>query len=63
MWRGKNGRSYVVLMAVEDLESIEATLELLSDPDAMARVLLARQDLAAGRGTDAMAARRERGGD
>lgn len=65
----KNGRSYLVLMAAEDLESMEATLELLGDPDAMTRVLQARQDLAAGRGTDAvemaelMAARRERGGD
>ena len=65
----KNGRSYLVLMAAEDLESMEATLELLSDPDAIARVQEARQDLAAGRGTDAaqmtelMAARRERGGD
>ena len=64
----KNGRSYLVLMAAEDLESMEATLELLSDPDAIARVQQARQDLAAGRGTDAghmaelMAARRERGG-
>ena len=64
----KNGRSYLVLMAAEDLESMEATLELLSDPDAIARVQQARQDLAAGRGTDAghmaelMAVRRERGG-
>ena len=65
----KNGRSYLVLMAAEDLESMEATLELLGDPDAIARVQEARQDLAAGRGTDAarladlMAARRERGGE
>ncbi len=33
----KNGREYVVLVAAEDLESIEATLELLSDPDAQDR--------------------------
>lgn len=65
----KNGRSYLVLMAAEDLEAMEATLELLGDPDAMARVQQAKQDLAAGRGTDAghlaelMSARRERGGD
>ena len=64
----KNGRSYLVLMAAEDLESMEATLELLGDPDAIARVLQARQDLAAGRGivaaqmAELMAARRERGG-
>jgi antitoxin YefM len=47
----RNGRSYVVLMAAEDLESLEATLELLSDPDALARVAQARADLAAGRHT------------
>ena len=64
----KNGRSYVVLIAAEDLESMEATLELLGDPDAITRAQEARQDLAAGRGTEAvqlaelMAARRERGG-
>jgi antitoxin YefM len=47
----RNGRSYVVLMAAEDLESLEATLELLSDPDALARVAQAQADLAAGRHT------------
>ena len=36
----KNGRDYVVLMAAEDLESIEATLELLSDVDVQARIAL-----------------------
>jgi antitoxin YefM len=45
----RNGRSYVVLMSAEDLESLEATLELLSDPDALARVAQAQVDLAAGR--------------
>jgi antitoxin YefM len=55
-------------MAVEDLESIEATLELLGDAEAVRRVDQARQDLAAGRGTSAeemaelMSARREGGG-
>lgn len=44
----RNGRDYVVLMAAEDLESLEATLELLSDPDALARVAQAQADLAAG---------------
>jgi antitoxin YefM len=63
----KNGRSYLVLMSAEDLESIEATLELLADGEALRRVEQARQDLDAGRGTSAeqmaelMAARRERG--
>ena len=27
----RNGREYVVLLAAEDLESLEATLELLAD--------------------------------
>jgi antitoxin YefM len=34
----RNGREYVVLLAAEDLESIEATLELLSDPAAQERI-------------------------
>ena len=42
----KNGRDYVVLMAAEDLESIEATLELLSDAGAQERIALAEQDIA-----------------
>lgn len=44
----KNGRSYVVLMAAEDLESIEATLELLSDPAAQSRIATAEQDIERG---------------
>lgn len=34
----RNGREYVVLLAAEDLESIEATLELLADPEAQERI-------------------------
>ncbi len=49
----KNGREYVVLISVEDLESIEATLELLSDPAAQRRLRKAGRDVAAGRGVDA----------
>lgn len=45
----KNGRSYVVLMAAEDLASLEATVELLSDPAAMERVRKAQDDLDSGR--------------
>ena len=44
----KNGREYVVLVAAEDLESIEATLELLGDADAQARIEHAEQDIARG---------------
>lgn len=64
----RNGRSYLVLMSAEDLESLEATLELLSDPAAVRRVQDGRRDLAGGRGTSAadmaqvMAARAEYGG-
>lgn len=63
----KNGRSYLVLMSAVDLESIEATLELLVDAEGVRRVEQARQDLGAGRGTSAeqmaglMATRREHG--
>ena len=35
----RNGREFVVIMSVEDLESLEATLELLSDPGAMAEIV------------------------
>ena len=45
----RNGRSYVVLMSAEDLESLEATLELLADPEALARLAQAQADLAGGR--------------
>lgn len=44
----KNGRDYVVLVAAEDLESIEATLELLGDPDAQVRISRAEQDITRG---------------
>lgn len=44
----KNGREYVVLLAAEDLEAIEATLELLSDPDAQLRLQKAEVEVAAG---------------
>ena len=34
----KNGKPVAVLMAVEDLESLVETLEVLSDPEAMAAI-------------------------
>ncbi|MCL2453888.1 MAG: type II toxin-antitoxin system Phd/YefM family antitoxin [Micrococcales bacterium] len=54
----RNGRKYVVIMSAEDLESMEATLELLSDPDAQARIAQAEEDVAHGQTTtlDEMAA-------
>jgi hypothetical protein len=39
----RNGR-YVVLLAAEDLESIEATLELLADPQAQQRIAAGEAD-------------------
>jgi len=53
----KNGREYVVLLAAEDLESIEATLELLADPDAQGRLRVADADIAAGDVLDERAVR------
>ena len=44
----KNGRDYVVLMAADDLESIEATLELLSDPEAQRRLVRSEEDVVDG---------------
>jgi antitoxin YefM len=49
----RNGREYVVLISAEDLESLEATVELLSDAKAMARIRQAEADLAAGEVTTA----------
>lgn len=37
----RNGREYVVIMAAEDLDSLEATVELLSDQDAVRRIAAA----------------------
>ncbi|MDA8379920.1 MAG: type II toxin-antitoxin system Phd/YefM family antitoxin [Actinomycetota bacterium] len=53
----KNGREYVVLVAAEDLESIEATLELLADPDALDRLQAAEADVGAGEVLDERAVR------
>jgi antitoxin YefM len=44
----RNGREYVVLLSAEDLESIEATLELLSDPHAVAEIREADAQVTAG---------------
>ena len=57
----RNGRAHVVLMAAADLESMEATIELLADPEAMARVKEADEAIATGNviGGDQMAAEME----
>ena len=49
----RNGREYVVLIAAEDLESIEATLELLSDPAAQQRIAKSQQEIDRGEGLSA----------
>jgi len=61
----KNGRSYVVLISAEDLASLEATVELLSDPAAMRRVRRAQSDIDGGdftTGEEMDQIMRERGG-
>lgn len=49
----RNGREYVVLLSAADLQSLEATLELLADGAAMARVREAEVAVAAGDTTSA----------
>jgi antitoxin YefM len=48
----KNGRDYVVLLAAADLQSIEATLALLTDTAAQDRIRRAESELAADLGMD-----------
>ncbi|MDQ3153564.1 MAG: type II toxin-antitoxin system Phd/YefM family antitoxin [Actinomycetota bacterium] len=47
----KHGRPSVVLLSLEDLDSLEETLEILSDPQLMAAVREAEADIPAGRTT------------
>lgn len=44
----RNGREHVVLLAAEDLESVEATLELLTDPQAQERIRRSEAEVAEG---------------
>jgi antitoxin YefM len=44
----RNGREFVVLMAAEDLASIEATLELLGDPEAQDRIRRSQAEIIRG---------------
>jgi antitoxin YefM len=48
----KNGRDYVVVMSAADLEAIEATLELLADPEAQERIAQGRREIEYGSGMD-----------
>lgn len=44
----RNGREFVVLMAAADLESIEATLELLGDSEAQGRIRQSQAEIVRG---------------
>ena len=44
----RNGREFVVLLSAQDLDSMEATIELLADEAVMGRVRAAEADLAKG---------------
>jgi antitoxin YefM len=45
----KHGRPAAVILSIEDLRSLEETLEILSRPDLMAAIAEAEADVAAGR--------------
>jgi prevent-host-death family protein len=45
----RNGRPAAVIMSLADLEALEDTLDLLSDPEAMGEITQARQDVRNGR--------------
>lgn len=53
----KNGHEAVVIMAVEDLDSLEATLELLRDPAAQRRIAESEAEIARGEWLDEEAVR------
>lgn len=46
----KHGRPAAIVVSVDDLESLEETLDILSRPDLLADVRASREDDAAGRG-------------
>jgi len=46
----RNGRPSFALISLDDIESLEETLILLSDPEAMAGIRQSKQEFAAGNG-------------
>lgn len=59
----RNGRPAAVLIGYEDLAALEETLEILSDPNAMAAIRESRDEVARGevvRGVEAVRALRPR---
>jgi PHD/YefM family antitoxin component YafN of YafNO toxin-antitoxin module len=61
-----HGKPSAVLIATEDVESLEETIAILSDPSVLARLASSEAELAGGEGeseeqlAQAMAARRQR---
>jgi len=55
----RNGRPVAVLVSPDDLDSLEETLAVLSDPEALAEIRQARDELERGEGVklDDLAAR------
>lgn len=47
----KHGRPAAVMLSIEDLESLEETLEIMSNPDLLDAVREGERDVAAGRTT------------
>jgi antitoxin YefM len=47
----RNGRPAAVIMSPDDLEALEETLEILSDPDAVTQIREAESELARGEET------------
>lgn len=54
----RHGKPEAVLVATEDLEALEETVALLSDPQAMAEIAEARAAARRGKGLNAEAVRR-----
>jgi antitoxin YefM len=54
----RHGRREAVLIAADDLDALEDTLDILSDPAAMREIAEARQAAARGEGLDLDAVRR-----
>jgi len=48
----RNGHAAAVLISPDDLESLEETLDILSDPEAMAEIREARAELDRGEGVE-----------
>lgn len=49
----RNGKPAAVLISPDDLEALEDTLEILSDPRAVAEIRKARQEISRGKGITA----------